>query len=53
MTKRCRPSPIAVSSITAAMPTAMPSAVSAVRRRCALSEAVLKRTKSARRIAAA
>ena len=38
MTKRCSPSPIEVSRITAAMPTAMPSAVSAVRRRCVPSE---------------
>ena len=28
ITKRCRPSPMEVSRITAAMPTAMPSAVS-------------------------
>ena len=36
--KRCSPSPMEVSKITAAMPTAMPSAVSTVRSRCARSE---------------
>jgi hypothetical protein len=37
-TKRCRPSPIEVSRITAAIPTAMPPSVSALRMRWAMSE---------------
>ena len=50
--KRCRPSPIEVSRITAAMPTAMPSSVSTLRPRCATIARQAIETVSVQRIGA-